>query len=173
MSKGVNWPILLGGLLVTVGLVGVLASGFGKDPREIRSNLKEAVNFSLPTLDGESITLSELRGQPVVINFWATWCQPCKIEHPHVLQAARTWQSQGVVFLGILHDDDPDTARRELQRIGAVFPTVYDTSQRISVDYGVTGVPETFIVDAEGRIFEKFVGPVGPGQIEQALQELL
>lgn len=173
MSRGVNWPILIGGLLLTGGLVGVLASGFGKDPRAIEGNLEAAVNFSLPTLEGGQVTLSELRGQPVVLNFWATWCQPCKIEHPYVLSAAEAMQPEGVVFLGVLHDDDPNKAKRELKRIGQAFPTVFDTSQRVSVDYGVTGVPETFVIDAEGNIFKKFVGPVGPGQIEAALQELL
>lgn len=174
MSQGgVNWPILIGGLLGTATLIAVLGSGFGKDPRAMEGSLSEAVNFSLPTLEGDELTLSDLRGQPVVLNFWSTWCQPCKIEHPYVLQAARAHHEQGAVFIGVLYDDEPAKARRELQRIGQAFPTVYDPSQRVSVDYGVTGVPETFIIDAEGRIAEKFVGPVGPGQIEQALKELL
>jgi len=173
VSRGVNLPILIGGLVATGALVAVLASGFGKDPRAIEGSLDEAINFSLPTLEGEQVDLKALRGQPVVLNFWATWCQPCKIEHPYVLQAARAYQPKGVVFLGILHDDEASTARNYLKRSGSAFPTVFDTSQRVSVDYGVTGVPETFIIDPEGRIFEKFVGPVGPGQIEAALQELL
>ena len=173
MSRGFNWPILLGGLLVTGAMVGVLASGFGRDPRAIEGNLQAAINFSLPTLSGDEISLSSLRGRPVVLNFWATWCQPCKIEHPYVLQAARLYEPRGVAFVGVLHDDEPGNAIRELQRSGQAFPTVYDTSQRVSVDYGITGVPETFILDAEGRIVEKFVGPVGPGQIEQVLEALL
>lgn len=175
MSRGgVNWPILIGGLLVTGALVGVLASGFGKRPDDIFENkLEAAVNFSLPTLEGEQVSLADLRGQPVVLNFWATWCQPCKLEHPYILQAAQTMQPQGVAFLGVLHDDDPRKALRELERSGQAFPTVYDTSQRVSVDYGVTGVPETFVIDAEGNIYRKFVGPVGPGDIEATLQELL
>lgn len=173
MSQGVNWPILLGGLLTTGALMAVLASGFGRDPRAIEGDLQNAVNFSLPTLEGEQVTLSSLQGQPVVLNFWATWCQPCKIEHPHVLRAAATYAPLGVTFLGVLHDDEPANAVRMLQQEGKAFPTVYDVSQRVSVDYGITGVPETFVLDAEGRIVQKFVGPVGPGEIEAVLEGLL
>ena len=169
----VNVGVLLVGLLLTGGLVYVLAAGFGQDPRRFETHLQAAVRFSLPTLDGSTVTLSELQGQPVVLNFWATWCQPCKLEHPNVLAAAQAYQPAGVVFLGVLHEDDPAEARRFLSRAGQAFPTIYDTSGRISVDYGVTGVPETFVIDAQGNIARKFVGPVAPGEIEAVLEGLL
>lgn len=168
-----NLGVLAVGLLLTGGLVYVLAAGFGKDPRSFESRLQAAVAFSLPSLDGETVTLSTLQGKPVVLNFWATWCQPCKLEHPHLLAAAQAYQPAGVVFLGVLHEDDPAGARRYLSQAGQAFPTVYDPSGRISVDYGITGVPETFVIDAQGNIARKFVGPVGPGELEAALQELL
>ena len=180
----VNVPILVVGLLFIAGLVGVLASGFGKDPRDVfETRLVEedaapedrlpAINFSLPTLDGETVTLSGLQGQPVVLNFWATWCQPCKLEHPYVLAAAEAYQPAGVIFLGVLHQDEPALARRYLKQAGQAFPTVYDDDNSTSIDYGVSGVPETFVIDAQGRIAKKFVGPVSPGEIEAVLKELL
>lgn len=171
----VNWPILIVGLVFTAGMVAVLASGFGKDPQDIFKNrLESAVPFALKDIDdGKTITLASLQGKPVVLNFWATWCKPCKREHPHVLSAAQRYQPRGAVFLGVLHDDDPKVARRYLAREGQVFPSVFDPSQRISVDYGVSGVPETFVIDQRGQIVKKFVGPVRPGEIEAVLEELL
>ena len=171
-----NIKILALGVVMTGGLVAILASGFGNDPHSTPDVMttSPAPAFSLTTLDtGHTITLASLMGAPVVVNFWSTWCQPCKIEHPYLLDAARQYKGQGVVFLGVLYGDDPSAARRFSEENGAAFPTMLDDEGRMATDYGVTGVPETFVIDGNGQIVERVVGPVGPDTLSDVLEELL
>lgn len=174
-APSVNWPILIGGLAAIATLVAVLASGFGSDPKIVSNALpgKLAPSFSLQTLEGDPVSLADLEGSPAVLNFWSTWCQPCKIEHPYLVAAAQAYKGRGVAFLGVLYDDEPAAARRFLKEKGFGFPTLTDPTQRVVVDYGVTGVPETFILDASGVVYHKVVGPVAEGQLESILEELL
>jgi len=172
----VNLKVLVLGVVMTGGLVAILASGFGNDPHATPDVMtaEPAPDFSLTTLDtGHVISLASLAGTPVVINFWSTWCQPCKIEHPYLLDAARRYKGQGVVFLGVLYGDEPSAARRFTEANGSAFPTVLDAGGRMATDYGVTGVPETFVIDAQGQIVERVVGPVGPDTLTDVLEELL
>ncbi len=174
-ASSVNWPILVVGLVLIGSLVAVLATGFGKDPKVVSNALpgKPAPAFSLATLEGDPVSLADLAGSPTVLNFWSTWCQPCQIEHPFLVAAAEAYKGRGVAFLGVLYNDEPAAARRFLTQKGFGFPTLYDASQRIAVDYGVTGVPETFILDATGTVHFKKVGPVAEGELESYLEELL
>ncbi len=153
--------ILGGGLLVFLPLLALLMVSFGRDPRAVPSVLegRPAPAFSLETLDtGETVSLADLRGQRVVINFWATWCQPCKIEHPALLEAARRWPD--VQFLGVLYQDEPIKARAYLRRNGEAYPTLLDPGGVVAIDYGVGGVPETYFLDEEGQVFYKHAGPL-------------
>ncbi|MFT5680096.1 MAG: cytochrome c biogenesis protein CcmG/thiol:disulfide interchange protein DsbE [Myxococcota bacterium] len=174
-APSVNWPILLVGLALIGGLVVVLATGFGKDPKMVSNALpgKPAPSFSLATLEGDPVSLSDLAGTPTVLNFWSTWCQPCKAEHPHLVAAAQAYKGRGVAFLGVLYNDEPIAARRFLAQNGFGFPTLYDPTQRVVVDYGVTGVPETFIIDATGTVVFKKPGPVVEGELESILEGML
>jgi cytochrome c biogenesis protein CcmG/thiol:disulfide interchange protein DsbE len=170
-----NWKILGGGGLVIASLVVVLASGFGKNPQGVSDVMvgREAPDFSLVDLDGQPVSLSSLRGAPAVLNFWSTWCQPCKIEHPHLQKAASVYGGRGVRFLGVLYQDEPDAARRMVKKEGGIFPTLIDPGQRTAIDFGVTGVPETFILDREGRIVQKITGPLSYDQASAILEGLL
>ena len=92
-----NWRVLTAGAVVTVPLVALLAAGFGRDPK-LRSNAlegREAPPFALKTIDGEPFSLADAKGVPVVVNFWSTWCQPCKIEHPVLMDAAQAYGPAG------------------------------------------------------------------------------
>ena len=168
----VNWPILVVGGSLVLGLVLLLYSGFGKDPHAIPSMLegRPAVGFALKDLDGNPVSLESLRGTPVILNFWSTWCQPCKIEHPYFQDAARAFP--GVKFYGMLYGDDPQKARRFLKQSQSAYPTLYDPTNRVSIDYGVTGVPETFFIDREGMIVKKVSGVVAPDVLQQMIQRL-
>jgi cytochrome c biogenesis protein CcmG, thiol:disulfide interchange protein DsbE len=169
-----NWKVL-GGLLMVGLLVAVLASGIGNDPRGQSNALEGTIanDFTLVTLDGRSVSLAELRGQPVVLNFWSTWCQPCKIEHPHLQQAAKVYGARGVTFLGVLYNDEAARARPFLQRNGSVFATLEDPGGRVAIDYGVAGVPETFVIAPDGRIALKLSGPVTYQTLAEILEPLL
>ena len=127
-----NWKVLVAGLVPVVALVGVLASGFGKDPKALPSMLegKAAPPFELITLDGETISLESLKGKPVVLNYWATWCRPCVQEHPVLLQASQVYGPRGVQFIGILYGDEAENASAWLAREGQAYPTLLDPGQR-------------------------------------------
>ncbi len=167
--RGVNMGVLVGGLAVVLPLVWLLRSGFGNDPHAVPSVLehKPAPEFKLVDLQGKTWQLDELRGKPVVLNFWSTWCLPCKQEFPLFQQAALAYPD--VQFLGVLYNDDPAKAVSYLQRQGSTFDHLLDPDGRVAIDYGVAGVPETYFIDPKGVIVHKQIGPLsGP-----AMQSLL
>jgi cytochrome c biogenesis protein CcmG/thiol:disulfide interchange protein DsbE len=169
-----NWKILVAGIAICTPLVWVLATGFGHDPHAIPTVTlgSKASDFDLVDLSGQRVHLADLRGRPVVINFWATWCRPCVAEHAELQAAARTYQGRAV-FLGILYGDDPALAREYLARVGSVYPTLVDPAQHTVVDYGVAGVPETFFLDGQGVIVHKVSGAVGAAELTAVLAELV
>lgn len=126
-----------------------------------RGDLPVAPDFTLERLDEEGeLRLSSLRGKAVVLNFWASWCIPCKQEAPYLEQVWREKRRQGLVVVGLDAKDFRADARRFAKRFGLTFPLVYDGPGNMTGPYGVTGFPETFVIDREGRIVEAFVGAV-------------
>ena len=114
--------------------------------------------FSLKRLDGEgTMTLAQLRGKPAVINFFASWCQPCKGEAPILEQAWQQYKGQ-VAFVGIDYHDVTSDGRKFLRAHDITFPTVQDGSGLVGDKYGLTGVPETFVVNAQGRLLTHIAG---------------
>jgi cytochrome c biogenesis protein CcmG/thiol:disulfide interchange protein DsbE len=163
------------GGIVTVLLVTVLMAGLGRDPKHIDSPLvgKPAPEFTLKRAGtGEPIDLAAFRGKPVVLNFWATWCAPCWEEHPILNEASRTFGDR-VQFLGVVFQDDEAKILGFLQQRGAAYPTVIDNRGKTAITYGVGGVPETFILDANGTIVAKHDGPISAEQLQSYLSEVL
>src|SRR5439155_19177289 len=144
-------------------LAWLLFSGLGTDPRVIPSPLvgKPMPAIAGTTLDGGSFSSSELLGKPAIVNFWASYCIPsCVDEHPVLLDLAADHGSE-LGMVGVLVNDTRDGARGFLGRYGEVsWPTVLNASSAISIDYGVTGPPETFFVDARGIVVARHVGPL-------------
>jgi cytochrome c biogenesis protein CcmG/thiol:disulfide interchange protein DsbE len=160
----VNRKVLWTGLALVVPLVGVLAANIKRDPNPSlqRSPLvgKPAPAFSLaPVGGGPPISLDTLRGRPLVINFWATWCGPCLQEHEVLQQAARA-HGRDVQFLGIVYDDEEDRVRAFSDRYGAAYLSVLDVNGRTAIAYGVYGVPETYFIDSQGLIVDKYSFPL-------------
>ena len=128
-----NWRVLTIGAVVTVPLVALLAAGFGRDPK-LRSNAlegREAPKFSLKTIDGEPFSLADAKGKPVVVNFWSTWCQPCKIEHPVLMNAAEAYGPAGVQFVAeVLYKDD-DATLDDLREAVTTLEEIARISQRV------------------------------------------
>jgi cytochrome c biogenesis protein CcmG/thiol:disulfide interchange protein DsbE len=169
-----NKKVLLIGVLLIVPLVGLLAVSFRFDPKIVESPLigKPAPDFTLQDLDGNVVKLSQLRGTPVVINFWSTWCPPCIQEHP-LLESASDHYRGRAHFLGVIYQDDPAVISRFLDERGAWGPSLVDPENRVAIAYGVFGPPETFFIDAEGIIADKVIGGLHPQVLREALAALL
>jgi cytochrome c biogenesis protein CcmG/thiol:disulfide interchange protein DsbE len=161
--RGVNYTVLGIGFVLIAPLLALFFVSFDTNQREVPSVLvaQPAPDFTLTDLDGQSWSLEALKGKPVVLNFWSTWCGPCKAEHGFLQQAAS--RNPDVQFLGVIYSDEPDKCRRYLDRAGTTYDHLVDDNGRTAIDYGVGGVPETFFIDANGTIVHKQVGPVnGP-----------
>ena len=162
--------------LLVVPLAWLLFTGFGRDPREVASPLigREAPSWTLTTLDGERLSSDDLAGRPYVLNFWASWCIPaCVDEHP-VLAAAHDAAGGDVTIVGVLYQDEPADAEAFLARYGdAGYPHVVDEGGRLAIEYGVTGPPETFFVDAHGIVRDKQFGPLSDELMAERLDTIL
>ena len=169
----VNWRILAPGLTVVLSLLALFAWSFGRQVKEVSDSHEgePAPAFVLVDLDGKRWTLDELKGTPVVLNFWSTWCGPCKYEHPLLQQAQQVHPD--VRVLGVIYSDTADKARRYLQRAGSTYPNLVDEGNRVSIQYAVQGVPETFFIDRQGIIRYKKTGPLGASELSAKIQEIL
>ena len=115
-----------------------------------------APELSLPLLDGgDEVSLASYRGQAVVVNFWASWCVPCRNEAPLLEEASQRWRDRGVAFLGVNSQDFLGDARTFVERYGITYPNVHDGPGETLGRFGITGFPETYFLDAEGRIVSR------------------
>jgi cytochrome c biogenesis protein CcmG, thiol:disulfide interchange protein DsbE len=136
-----------------------------------RGDRPAAPGFALERLDEEGeLDLTSLRGKVVVLNFWASWCIPCKEEAPVLEGIGRDGTRRDLAVVGLDARDFRGDARRFMRRFGITFPVVYDGPGDVADDYGVTGLPETFVIDREGRIVAAFIGAVN-GEEERARLE--
>jgi cytochrome c biogenesis protein CcmG/thiol:disulfide interchange protein DsbE len=149
-------------ILILVVLVGFFYNGLQRDPTLIPSPLigKPAPEYDLPLLlkPGQTLGTEKLKGQVYLLNIWATWCPACRDEHDELLEIA----GQNVVpIYGLNLKDDPELARAWLEQLGNPYTaTVVDADGRVSIDWGVYGAPETFLVDQNGTIIHKLIAPM-------------
>lgn len=132
-----------------------------------------APDFTLTTLDGEQVTLSSLRGKVVLINFWASWCVPCEDEAPSLQAAWERYRGQDVVFLGVAWTDTERGARAFMAEYGQDYPNGLDLGTKIAELYGITGVPETFIVDKKGNVRAFYPTTITQDTIAENIDTLL
>jgi cytochrome c biogenesis protein CcmG/thiol:disulfide interchange protein DsbE len=168
------WALAIG-VSATLFLV-VLASGFRADPNAISSPLvhKPAAAFALRAIDGNrTVSLAQLRGKPVVLNFSASWCVDCRIDQEYLSAAWQKYAGMGVKFISVLYQDNAASMRAFTRQYGGGWPIVQDPGQRTAINYGVYGVPETFFIDRSGVVRYKSTGPVPWNDLNSQVQKLL
>ena len=153
-------------VIVFAGLAALFWRGLAGDPKEIPSALigKPVPEFTMPAVDGLGVpgfdTATLKQGKVTVVNVWASWCVPCRLEHPLLLELSKR---EDIRLFGLNYKDDPENARVFLGTLGQPFAAAgADEAGRAAVDWGVYGVPETFVVDGNGIIRYKWIGPLSP-----------
>jgi cytochrome c biogenesis protein CcmG/thiol:disulfide interchange protein DsbE len=162
-------------VLLAVALLGAslkVGGAGGLDPNN--PNGARAPGFTLPKLDGSgNLSLASLHGKPIVLNFWASWCGPCQEEGPVLAAGYDRWAKKGVTFLGVDSMDSIDWGRAFEQRMGIHYQSVVDANGLTKTNYGVTGWPETFFIEPNGKILSKWIGPLDPQTLDTSIQTLL
>jgi len=168
----VRWA-LVPALVVPVAWL--LFQGLGRDPRELPSPLigRPAPSFELAAMDGQTVDSASLRGKTVLVNFWASWCFECIEEHRVLLEAQEHYGAD-LVIIGVLYQDTVADALGFLARYGdGGWPNLIDTDGALAIDYGVSGVPESFFLDAAGIVRYKQWGPVTRAVLDAQMATLL
>jgi peroxiredoxin len=139
------------------------------------SEIEPAPDFTLKSRSGENIKLSELRGNVVMVNFWASWCGPCRQEMPLLQQLYDRYQGMGFTLLGVNVDEEPTAAEKMLKEIPVNFPVLYDSDNKVSKQYQVKAMPSTFMVDRDGnvRFLHKGYKPGYEDEYQQQIRTLL
>lgn len=173
--------------LVGVPIIGLLSYGMTRNPRDIPSPLpgKPAPAFARPVFAtggdsvqqrnvGDTVDLGELKGKVVVLNFWASWCLACRDEHADLSAASKALHARGVRFYGMLYNDKEANGLQWIEQMGGqAYPSLSDPAARTAIDYGLYGVPETFVIDGNGRIAHKFIGPVTEAAMMKVVDSVL
>ena len=183
MSKR-GW-ILLGSALPVLGLFALLGWASTRSPTSrggliVNSTLGEltvspapARPFSLKLLDGRTLALADLRGKVVMVDFWASWCPPCRKEAPALAEVYRDYAGRDVEFVGVDIWDRREDAQEFVTRYGVPYPNGIDINGTIAIDYGVRGIPEKFFIGRDGTLLKKFVGPMDAAALRRVLDGLL
>ncbi|MDA1080430.1 MAG: redoxin family protein [Gemmatimonadetes bacterium] len=181
-----NWRRASIAVLGAVPVIALFAWGLTRDPNEIVSPLpgRQAPTFALGVFAsgegtlarpvGDTIALDRMRGQVVVLNFWASWCLACLDEHAELSAAALRYAERPVQFVGVLYNDVAAAGTNWIARQGGqAYPSVLDPGARTAIDYGLYGVPETFVIDGAGRVVYKHIGPVSAALLRMKIDSLL
>jgi cytochrome c biogenesis protein CcmG/thiol:disulfide interchange protein DsbE len=158
---------------LVAGLLGLLIWKVAQGSQNEAKIGKPAPDFTLGRLDRPgSLQLSSLRGKVVVLNFWASWCQPCKLEAPDLAASAKKWSGR-VVVLGVDVNDPSGDARGFMRKYGITYPIVHDNKNVTSPKYGLTGLPETFFLDRRGRIVSHVISGIKAADLQRGVEEAL
>jgi cytochrome c biogenesis protein CcmG, thiol:disulfide interchange protein DsbE len=169
-----RWLVIGIAFAVSVGFLILISRSFGKDPHAVPFMMidKPAPQFVLKDLNsGQRVSLEQFKGRPLLINFWATWCGPCRQEHPVISWGFENFNDK-VTFLGVVYEDTEESAKKFLVENPTGYPQMLDANGSMAVDYGVTGVPETYFVDKAGIIRGKWAQPIDPQRLQNCINEL-
>ncbi|GAB4276088.1 MAG: hypothetical protein Kow0080_26000 [Candidatus Promineifilaceae bacterium] len=132
-----------------------------------------AVNFTLTDLNNNPVTLTQFQGHPIILNFWATWCAPCRIEMPELQEAYETHQNDGLIILALDQDETPEQVRTFFEEMDLTFTPVIDENGTVARQYGVFNFPTSFFINGDGRVTAIHLGPMTQSQINGYLADIL
>ena len=163
---------------MVIAFIALMAWGLaGKEPPTARSGYTlvggPAPGFTVPLFDGGELSLSDLEGRPVVVNFWASWCAPCREEALPLERAWQAYRERSVAFVGVDTQDPEDDARAYLAEFGVTYPNGRDGDGRVSIDYGIIGMPATFFIDRDGVVVSRWVGAIPEATLIERVEALL
>ncbi|MTV27599.1 TlpA family protein disulfide reductase [Nitriliruptoraceae bacterium ZYF776] len=163
-------------IVIAILVAAAFGTRFGTDPGLVDSPLigREAPDVTLPYLEREGeVALRDLRGEVVVVNFWASWCVPCREEHPALVAAAERYEDDGVRFLGVLYQDQREPASTFLDELGRGYDYLEDPNSATAIEFGVFGLPETYVIDRDGRIAAKITGATTFDRLAGTIDDVL
>jgi cytochrome c biogenesis protein CcmG/thiol:disulfide interchange protein DsbE len=166
--------ILVTGVILVLGLLAVMAANLSRT-ESVDLQGRPAPDFTLPLFDQfeqDELRLANLRGQVAVVNFWASWCVECYKEAALLEEAWQDYKDRGVVFVGVDYLDTDKEGLAYMKKYGITYPSGPDMGSKISKDYAITGVPETFFIDRDGQIVHVQIGPIEPEQLYGLLERL-
>lgn len=157
-------------LILALGGPALLVRGTEASPTAIGSRPPD---FSLVDLNGDPIRLADLRGRPVIVNFWASWCVPCAEEFPLLRDAAQRHTDDGLVIVGIIYRDRSEAAREFMERNGATWPSAMDPDGRVAESYAVVGPPETFFIGRDGTVVARQLGQFSAASLDDKVAAIM
>ncbi len=165
--------------LITVAIIGAVAGLYSlRHKHALRAATSATANhnapdFTLPQLDGQELRLSSYRGKVVLLDFWASWCEPCRVETPHLIELQQKYGDRGLQIIGVSMDDSPGPARAFYQQFHMNYPVVMGTAKTGELYGGVLGLPIAFTINRDGRISAKHIGATDPAVFEKEILSLL
>lgn len=168
-------PYLVAAAIVPLLLLGVLGVVLiSRAPSASPTAIgRPAPDFTVADLDGNPIRLADLRGRPVIVNFWASWCGPCVEEFPLLNAAAAAHVDDGLVVVGIVFRDRSEAARDFMARNGGTWPSAMDPGERVATDYGILGAPETYFIGRDGAIVARQIGQISASSLNEKLAAII
>jgi len=165
-------------VMVFIGFLGLLVWGMlNREPTTGLSGItmvnRPAPDFILTTFKGKTISLAGLKGKPIVLNFWASWCPPCRLEAPLLERTWREYKDRGVMFIGVDIQDKEEDALNYIREFDITYPNAPDPTGEVSIDYGVSGLPVTFFVSRKGEILRRWVGAIEKKVLISSIQEIM
>lgn len=174
MQSGVK--LVLAIILAAVVIGGLYSYNHFRGARSASASTnqrREAPDFTLPSIDSGQLRLSSYRGKVVLLDFWATWCVPCREETPHFVELQKKYGDRGLQIIGVSMDDSPDPVRSFYEQFHINYPVVVGTAETGSAYGGVLGLPIAYLIDRDGRIYSKHMGATDPSVFEQDITTLL